>query len=227
MQKAVYNWSGGKDSSFALWQVLKNKEFDIKYLLTSMSAEHRRISMHGVAEYLLDEQAENLGLPLRKIYLKEDSSLETYNSVIEEELEYAKSIGVSASIFGDIFLEDLRSYREKQLEKVGLKGIFPIWKRDTLELVNEFIDSGFKAVIVSANARLLDKSFCGRIIDHDFINDLPKGVDPCGENGEFHSFVFDGPIFSKPIDIEIGETIKKKYNVSEGIDSEFWYTDLK
>jgi len=94
-------------------------------------------------------------------------------------------------------------------------------------LVNEFIDSGFKAVIVSANARLLDKSFCGRIIDHDFINDLPKGVDPCGENGEFHSFVFDGPIFSKPISIEIGETIKKKYNVSEGIDSEFWYTDLK
>ncbi len=227
MQKAVYNWSGGKDSSFALWQVLKNKKFDIKYLLTSMSAEHRRISMHGVAEYLLDEQAENLGLPLRKIYLKEDSSLETYNSVIEEELKYAKSIGVSASIFGDIFLEDLRDYREKQLEKVGMKGIFPIWKRDTLELVNEFIDSGFKAVIVSANARLLDKSFCGRIIDHDFINDLPKGVDPCGENGEFHSFVFDGPIFSKPIDIEIGETIKKKYNVSEGIDSEFWYTDLK
>ena len=227
MQKAVYNWSGGKDSSFALWQVLKNKEFDIKYLLTSMSAEHRRISMHGVAEYLLDEQAENLGLPLRKIYLKEDSSLETYNSVIEEELEYAKSIGVSTSIFGDIFLEDLRDYREKQLEKVGMKGVFPIWKRDTLELVNEFIDSGFKAVIVSANAKLLDKSFCGRIIDRDFINDLPKGVDPCGENGEFHSFVFDGPIFSKPIDIEIGETIKKKYNVSEGIDSEFWYTDLK
>jgi len=227
MQKAVYNWSGGKDSSFALWQVLKNKKFDIKYLLTSMSAEHRRISMHGVAEYLLDEQAENLGLPLRKIYSKEDSSLETYNSVIKEELEYAKSIGVSVSIFGDIFLEDLRDYREKQLEKVGMKGIFPIWKRDTLELVNEFLDSGFKAVIVSANARLLDKSFCGRIIDHDFINDLPKGVDPCGENGEFHSFVFDGPIFSKPIDIEIGETIKKKYNVSEGIDSEFWYTDLK
>ena len=227
MQKAVYNWSGGKDSSFALWQVLKNKEFSIEYLLTSMSAEHKRISMHGVAEYLLEQQAENLNLPLRKIYLTEDSSLETYNSVISEELEYAKSQGITTSIFGDIFLEDLREYREKQLGTVGLKGYFPIWKRDTLELVKDFIDSGFKAVIVSANAKLLDKSFCGRIIDHDFINDLPEGVDPCGENGEFHSFVFDGPIFSKPIDVEIGETIMKKYDVAEGIDSEFWYTDLK
>lgn len=183
--------------------------------------------MHGVQEYLLDQQAESIGLLLRKIYLKEDSSLDTYNSVISKEMLYAKSIGVEASIFGDIFLEDLRDYREKQLATVGLKGIFPIWKRNTLELVNDFIDSGFKAVIVSANARLLDKSFCGRLIDHDFINDLPEGVDPCGENGEFHSFVFDGPIFSEPIDIQIGETIKKKYNVAEGIDSEFWYTDLK
>lgn len=227
MQKAIYNWSGGKDSSFALMEVLKDKDISIEYLLTSMSAEHRRISMHGVTEYLLDQQAENLNLPLRKIYLDEDTSLDTYNSVISKEMEYAKSIGITTSIFGDIFLEDLRAYREKQLDSVGIKGHFPIWKRDTLELVNDFIDSGFKAVIVSANAKLLDKSFCGRIIDHDFINDLPEGVDPCGENGEFHSFVFDGPIFSKPIDIEIGETIKKKYNVSDGIDSEFWYTDLK
>ncbi len=227
MQKAIYNWSGGKDSSFALWKVLEENKLSIEYLLTSMSAEHNRISMHGVAEYLLDKQAESINLPIRKVYLKEDSSLETYNSVMSKEMDYAKSVGVETSIFGDIFLEDLRDYREKQLETIGLKGHFPIWKRDTLELVRDFIDSGFKAVIVSANARLLGESFCGRIIDHDFINDLPKGVDPCGENGEFHSFVFDGPIFSKPIDIKIGETIKKKYNVSEGIDSEFWYTDLK
>lgn len=227
MQKAIFNWSGGKDSSFALWKVLKENKFSIEYLLTSMSAEHKRISMHGVSEYLLDQQAKSIDLPIRKIYIQEDSSLETYNSVIDKEMKYAKSIGVDNSIFGDIFLEDLREYREKQLKSVGIKGHFPIWKMDTLELVKEFIDSGFKAVIVSANARLLDKSFCGRIIDHDFINSLPVGVDPCGENGEFHSFVFDGPIFSKPIGVEVGETIKKKYNVSEGIDSEFWYTDLK
>lgn len=191
-----------------------------------MSAEHRRISMHGVPEYLLYRQAKSIGLPLRKIYLVEDSSLETYNSVLTKEMDYAKSTGIDISIFGDIFLEDLREYRESQLKKVNLKGYFPLWKRDTLELVKEFIDSGFKAVIVSANARLLDESFCGRIFDHDFIKELPEGVDPCGENGEFHYFVFDGPIFSKPIEIKIGETIKKKYNVSEGIDSEFWYTDL-
>jgi len=226
MQKAMYNWSGGKDSSFALWQILKEKQFSVEYLLTSMSAEHKRISMHGVAEYLLDEQADRLNLPLRKIYLEENSSLESYNAVMAEEMKFAKSQGIEVSIFGDIFLEDLRTYREEQLKSVGLKGHFPIWKRDTLELVKDFINSGFKAVIVSANARLLDKSFCGRIIDHNFINDLPEGVDPCGENGEFHSFVFDGPIFSKPINIKIGETIMKKYNVSEGTDSEFWYTDL-
>jgi uncharacterized protein (TIGR00290 family) len=227
MQKAIYNWSGGKDSSFALMEVLKDENISIEYLLTSMSAEHRRISMHGVAEFLLDQQAENLNLPLRKIYLNEDTTLDTYNSVIGKEMEYAKSLGVTTSIFGDIFLEDLREFREKQLASVGLAGYFPIWKRNTLELVRDFIDSGFKAVIVSANARLLDESFCGRIIDHDFINDLPGGVDPCGENGEFHSFVFDGPIFSKPINIEIGKTIKKKYNISDDVDSVFWYTDLK
>ncbi|MCK5781384.1 MAG: diphthine--ammonia ligase [Flavobacteriales bacterium] len=227
MQKAIYNWSGGKDSSFALWEVLEEGNIDIQYLLTSLSSEHKRISMHGVPEYLLEQQAENIGLPLRKVFIKEDSSLEEYNKTMTKEMNYAKSKGIDSSIFGDIFLEDLRKYREEQLKSVGLKGIFPIWKRDTLELVREFVDAGFKAVIVSANARLLDKSFCGRVIDHDLIDSLPFGVDPCGENGEFHSFVFDGPIFSNPIKVNIGETIMKKYKVSEGIDSEFWYCDLK
>ncbi|MEN8137139.1 MAG: diphthine--ammonia ligase [Bacteroidota bacterium] len=228
MQKnAIFNWSGGKDSSFALWKVLQDNKLDISYLLTSMSSEHKRISMHGVSENLLDQQAESIGIPLRKIYLPESTSMEAYNQIMAEEMNFAKSQKIDKAVFGDIFLEDLRRYRENQLSAIDMKAHFPIWKYDTLQLVKDFIDSGFKAVIVSANARLLDKSFCGRMIDHDFINSLPENVDPCGENGEFHSFVIDGPIFSNPIDINIGATILKKYDTDEGIDNEFWYTELR
>ena len=226
MQKIIYNWSGGKDSSFALWKLLENKDFYPEYLLTTLSYEHKRISMHGVPEKLLDDQASSLGFQLRKIYLKEDTSHDTYNQLMQDEMSFATSKGIDKAAFGDIFLEDLKEYRDSQLEKVGMTGVYPIWGYNTKELVKEFIDSGFKAIIVSCNARLLDESFCGRIIDHDFINDLPENVDPCGENGEFHSFVFDGPIFSKSIEFEKGETVLKEYNTEGHIDSKFWYCDL-
>lgn len=229
-QKALFNWSGGKDSSLCLYHALKDERFDIQYLLTTVNGKNKRVSMHGVSENLLDEQAKSIGLPIRKIYLPEYPGMEEYDTIISTELEMAKDQGIEISIFGDIFLEDLRTYREKQLAKKRFKAEFPLWKRDTKEIAKEFIDLGFKTIIVSVDSRYLDKSFAGRIFDESFLTDLPANVDPCGENGEFHSFVFDGPIFKNLIQFEKGEIVYKEYksHSKENPDHKFgfWYCDL-
>ncbi|MBI9052708.1 MAG: diphthine--ammonia ligase [Bacteroidales bacterium] len=228
--KAIFSWSGGKDSSLCLHTVLKEKSFDIQYLLTTLNGQNQRISMHGVAEVLLDKQAESIGLPLKKIFMPEFPSMGQYDDLISEFLTKAKSENIHTSIFGDIFLEDLREYRENQLKKVDFKAEFPLWKIDTKDVAQEFIKEGFKSIIVSVDARQLGESFAGRIFDESFLNDLPDGVDPCGENGEFHSFVFDGPIFKNPIPFTIGETVYKEYksHSKENPDEKFgfWYCDL-
>lgn len=229
-QKALFNWSGGKDSSLCLYHALKDEHFNIQYLLTTINGKHKRVSMHGVSEDLLDDQARSIGLPLRKIHLPEFPSMEEYNAIISKELDEAKKQDISISIFGDIFLEDLREYRVKQLASKGFIAEFPLWKRDTKEIAKEFIDLGFKTIIVSIDSRYLDKSFAGRIYDESFLNDLPKNVDPCGENGEFHSFTFDGPIFKYPIPFEKGEVVYKEYQSHSKENPEekfgFWYCDL-
>ncbi len=226
--KSIFNWSGGKDSSLALYKILKDEQFEISGLLTSINSAFQRVSMHGVREELLDEQASRLKLPLYKLQLPEQPSMDEYNGEMSAMMQNLRKDGFTHSVFGDIFLEDLKKYREEKLEKAGFKAVFPIWKRDTTELVKEFIELGFKTMVVCVKAELLDESFAGRIIDEQFIKDLPVGVDPCGENGEFHTFVFDGPIFDRPIDIEIGEKIYKKY---KGPDSSgnmgFWFCDIK
>ena len=227
---ALFNWSGGKDSALCLHQVIQDKGFDIRFLLTTLNGANKRVSMHGVSENLLDMQAKSIGIPLKKIHLPEFPSIGEYETIISEFLNKAKSENIHISIFGDIFLEDLREYREKQLAKMDFKAEFPLWKRDTKELAKEFINKGFKAIIVSVDSRFLNESFAGRIFDESFLNDLPKNVDPCGENGEFHSFVFDGPIFKNPIKFQKGEIVYKEYkshskeNPDENIG--FWYCDL-
>ncbi len=208
---AYINWSGGKDASFALWQLQQEKHFDIRYLFTTLSEAYRRISMHGVREELLDEQARQTGIPLKKAYLPENASMEDYNRIMTAQLTALQAEGIDQAVFGDIFLEDLRTYREAQLARVGMKGVFPLWKKDSTTLVREFIRAGFKAIIVCVNARYLPASFAGRLIDEAFLADLPAGVDPCGENGEFHSFVFDGPLFAAPVAFHIGETVERVY----------------
>ncbi len=229
-QKALFNWSGGKDSSLCLYHALNDERLDIQYLLTTINGKNKRVSMHGVSEDLLDEQAKSIGLPLRKIHLPEFPTMEEYDTIISKELELAKNQGINTSVFGDIFLEDLRAYREKQLAKKGFKAEFPLWKRDTKEIAKEFIDLGFKTIIVSVDSRYLDKSFAGRIFDESFLTDLPANVDPCGENGEFHSFAFDGPIFKNSIQFEKGEIVYKEYksHSKENPDERFgyWYCDL-
>ncbi|MBL7069386.1 MAG: diphthine--ammonia ligase [Candidatus Omnitrophica bacterium] len=217
-EKILFTWSGGKDSAFALYELQKTKDYEVMALLTTVTEDYNRISMHGVQAGLLEQQAEFMGFTLEKVYITKNSSNEEYEAKMREKLISYQKLGVSSVVFGDIFLEEIRKYREENLSKIGMKGIFPIWKRDTAELAHAFIDIGFKAVTTCVDTKFLDKSFVGRIFDRKFLSELPSGVDPCGENGEFHSFVYDGPIFQKEIAYKKGEVVLR--------DSRFYYCDL-
>lgn len=237
---ALFNWSSGKDSALALYKIQQAKEFEINCLLTSVNQQFQRISMHGVRVDLLEQQAKSIGLPLEIMQIPEMPTMEVYEEVMSKTLTKLKSQGVKYSIFGDIFLEDLRKYREDKLVDIGFEAVFPLWKTPTKDLIQEFISLGFKTIVVCVNERFLDKSFVGRVIDQDFINDLPDNVDVCGENGEFHTFTYDGPIFSEPIKFEVGEIVHRKYekpktestntacdsNGTDAFDYGFWYCDL-
>lgn len=239
MHKTYFNWSSGKDSSLALFYIVQQKKYNITTLVTTINEEFKRVSMHGLREELLDLQVKSLQIPLRKIRFPAQVSMKSYNETMRAVTMDLKHQKYTHCIFGDIFLEDLREYREKQLKEIGINAVFPIWKKDTTELLVEFIKLGFKAITVCVNAKYLDESFCGRVLDADFLKDLPPNVDPCGENGEFHTFVYDGPIFSSPIAFEIGEKVLRGYEPSTNDDDDcfsdqeegnwdtsFWYCDL-
>jgi uncharacterized protein (TIGR00290 family) len=239
-KKAIFNWSSGKDSAFALYKILQNDEFEISTLLTSVNSAFQRVSMHGIRVELLQKQAENLNLPLHIVEFSESPTMEEYEATMQKSLEKLRANGDTISIFGDIFLEDLRKYREEKLKTMQFEGVFPLWKIPTDVLISDFLALGFKTIVVCVNEKYLDKSFVGRIIDEDFIKDLPENVDVCGENGEFHTFCFDGPIFKNPVEFEIGEIVHKKYekpknttatNTACDVDSDeptygFWFVDL-
>jgi len=233
----IFNWSGGKDSSLALYHCLNNPELDIKYLVTSVNDSVNRVSMHGVRENLLIKQAQSIGIPLYQIRLPEMPGMKEYDEVMSHHLQKLKAEGITHSIFGDIFLEDLKAYREARLAEIGMQAIFPLWKRDTSELVIEFIDLGFETMLVCTQSRI--GSFLGRVIDRDFIKELPSDIDVCGENGEFHTFAFAGPIFKQPIQFVIGEKVFKEFakpkdkndpcfSKDEDVEekSGYWYIDL-
>lgn len=224
---SLFNWSGGKDSCLALHHILAADTFEVRCLLTTVNEAFNRVSMHGLREALLIAQAESIGIPLYQVRLSESPTMEAYEESMHKHLDTLRSKGLEYSIFGDIFLEDLRTYREQKLAQIGLKGVFPLWKRDTKELISEFISLGYRTIVVCAQKGLED--FCGRVIDEHFIADLPAGIDPCGENGEFHTFVFDGPIFKSPIQFSLGEKVYKEFpkpNGEEGEASGYWYIDL-
>lgn len=239
MHKTYFNWSSGKDSSLALYYILQETDFKISKLLTTVNKDYERVSMHGLRESLLDLQVQSLDFSLKKIKFPADVSMVSYNEVMRKNVMELKEEGYSHCVFGDIFLEDLRKYREEQLKSIEIQGIFPLWKRNTRELFLEFIKLGFKAITVCVNAKYLDESFCGQVLDEEFLEELPENVDPCGENGEFHTFVYDGPIFNNPINFEIGEKVLRGYETSEddndncftddneqNWDTSFWYCDL-
>jgi len=202
----------------ALYELKMIGDCDISALLTTVTEDYDRISMHGVRRVLLEQQAVSLGLSLEKIYITKNATNDEYETKMRAKLMEYHDRGVSSVAFGDIFLEELRKYREENLSKIGMKGIFPIWKRDTTELASTFIDLGLKAVVTCIDSKILDKTFVGRLYDKHFLGDLPSGVDPCGENGEFHSFVYDGPIFREKIALTPGEVVLR--------DDRFYFCDL-
>ena len=207
MEKVIFAWSGGKDSAISLYEIQKSKRYKIVSLLTTITKDYDRVSMHGVPRTLVEQQAYSLGLPIEEVFISKSSSNKEYDSKMGEILTRFKQAGVSSVVFGDVFLAGVRKYREDNLSKLGMKGIFPIWRRDTAELTRSFIALGFQAVITCVDSRFLDKSFVGRMLDKHFLAELPPNVDPGGENGEFHSFVFDGPIFNERISYKLGERV--------------------
>jgi uncharacterized protein (TIGR00290 family) len=232
----IFNWSGGKDSALALYYLLQNPDYEVKYLVTTVNDSLNRISMHGVRESLLLKQAESLGIPLYQIRLPEMPGMKEYDEIMHKHLSILKAEGITHAVFGDIFLEDLRVYRESKLQELGMEAVFPLWKKDTTTLIHEFLDLGFKTVIACTQENLGDE--VGKVIDADFINSLPANIDPCGENGEFHTFVFEGPIFKKSISYSLGEKVFKSYQTPKNEDDVcftkddkpknlgFWYVDL-
>jgi|SRR3954468_14182060 len=233
-EKALFCWSGGKDSSMALYQVLQEDHYEVIALLTTLNLNFKRVSMHGVREALLEQQVQAIGLPLLKVYVTEGTNTE-YEKAMEKLLLEQKERGITTVIFGDIFLEDLRAYREKNLRQVGLKAVFPLWKKNTSELITYFLAHQFKTITCCVNDAYLGEDKVGVEITTDFIDQLPANVDPCGENGEFHTFCYDGPIFKTPVKFTLGEKVYKPLEIkTDGVvvcpgatvTKGFWYCEL-
>jgi uncharacterized protein (TIGR00290 family) len=217
-EKVLFSWSGGKDSAFALHDVLQVGEYEIAALLTTVTRDYDRISMHGVRNNLLEEQAARLGLPIERIYLSKESSNEEYEAGMKAMLLRYRQIGITKVVFGDIYLEDLRKYREDKLAQIQMTAIFPLWKQDTSVLARRFICLGFKAVLTCVDSKFLGPEFAGLEFDETLLTQLSPGVDPCGENGEFHTFVYAAPIFNQPIPLTRGEIVLR--------NERFWYCDF-
>jgi len=211
MEKVIVSWSGGKDSALSLYEIKRSGNYQVVSLLTTINEYYDRVSMHGVRRTLLEQQAQALGLPLIKVMISKDCSEEEYESLMMDILVQAKADGVNHVVFGDVFLEWIREYREKNLARVGMTPILPLWGRDTRELTQSFIALGFKAVITCVNTKVMPKSFLGEVLDEHFLSELPPGVDPGGENGEFHSFVFAGPIFRESIPFTLDRTVTRDF----------------
>jgi len=217
LEYVLMSWSGGKDSCLALYEVQLSPEYHVAALLTTITEDYGRISMHGVRRELLEKQVTALGLSLQPILITKGATNEEYEMKFIDACARYRDKGVNSIIFGDLFLEDIKRYRDEFLARHNLRGIYPVWRRNTTKFINKFITQGFKAVVTCVDAKVLDPEFAGRIIDEDFVSSLPSVVDPCGENGEFHTFVFDGPNFKQPIRFCKGDIVQR-----DG----FWFCDL-
>ena len=227
MKKAFVGWSGGKDCTLALHKIIEEKNYKPEFLLTNVSTETKRVSMHGVRHELITRQEFSLGIKGRKIYLPVDYTYETYNNYMQHECNLMKQRGIDYVVFGDIFLEDLKKYREEKLKECNLSGIFPLWKKPSVVIYNEFVDLGYKAIIICVNSNKLGKEFLGKTLTKDLLEKFPADVDCCGENGEFHTFAYEGPIFKKSISFTTGETVYKTYPAPDKReDMGFYFLDL-
>lgn len=215
MKPTYLSWSGGKDATLALDSLKNNPRYHIAGLLTTANDHYGRVSMHGLRMELVEEQAEKLGLPLEVVRLPKEVDYDIYEREMKRSMNKLSSEGIEAIAFGDIFLEDLKKYREQMLSACGLEGIYPLWGQDTRELSNYFINKGYRSKVIVINGTKLEDAYVGREYDASFLNDLPDGIDPCGENGEFHSFVYDGPLFSQAVTFKTGEVQVRHYGGEE------------
>lgn len=207
--RALVSWSSGKDSAFALYELRKQDNIEIVGLLSTVTETYERVAMHGVRVALLKRQAEELGLPLYQVEIPYPCPNQIYERRMAEAIESAQRAQITHIVFGDLFLEDIRRYRETMLAQTGIQPLFPLWQRPTHELAKAMITSGLKAVITCVDPQQFSPSFVGKYYDMTFLANLPGGVDPCGERGEFHTFVCDGPMLRNPIQIDIGETVER------------------
>jgi uncharacterized protein (TIGR00290 family) len=213
----LMSWSGGKDSCLALCEIQRARRYRVAALLTTVTRDYDRVSMHGVRRVLLERQAASLGLPLHQVLISKGATNEEYEQQMAAAFSSYRERGINTIVFGDLFLGDIRAYRDQFLARHDMRGLYPVWRRDTKEFITKFIALGFKAVVTCIDSAALDQSFAGRLIDVDFLSALPAHVDPCGENGEFHSFVFDGPNFKKTVRFTVGERVLRE---------SFWFCDL-
>jgi uncharacterized protein (TIGR00290 family) len=209
MLKAILSWSSGKDSAMALYRVIQSKEFDVVCLLTTLTDQFHRVSMHGVREELLDAQARSLGYPIEKLMIPYPCPNAVYEEKMRKTLFSWNSKGVRHVIFGDLFLEDIRKYREKRLSELDMTPVFPLWKENTTTLARKIIELGFRATVTCVDPLKLEPTFAGDHFDESFLSRIPQQVDPCGENGEFHTFVHDGPIFKQSVPVKLGEVVTR------------------
>jgi len=214
----LIGWSGGKDSTLALHELRQAKNIEIAALLTTVTEDDDRISMHGVRRSLLVDQADALGYPLEEIAIPRNCANDVYEQRMQQALKKYRQKGIVRAAFGDLFLQDVRSYREERMNRIGMQCIFPLWNRPTTELAKQFIGLGFRAIVVCVDTEVLAREFAGREYNEDFLRDLPSETDPCGEKGEFHTFVHDGPIFRRPVPVRRGEKMLT--------DNRFYYCDL-
>lgn len=211
-KKVTISWSGGKDSAYALYKVLQQGRYEVVSIHTVINSESKRVGLHGIHELMIEEQGHTMKIPLIKLYVTPSDDHEEYRQLMRSFYDRCSGEGIEGVVFGDIFLEDLRSFREQLLKASGLQGIFPLWKADSRDIINGFLDAGFRTVLCAANKDYFSPDDTGKTIDREFLVKLGPGVDPCGENGEFHTFVYDGPVFSSAITYRLGETVERKYH---------------
>ncbi len=229
--KAVFNWSGGKDSAHALWKIMQTGEYEVVALLTTVNRDTHRSTMHGIPLSLLKKQAESIGLPLYIVDLTPQGGMEDYSSAMENAVRYFKEEEVTHFIFGDIFLQDVRGYRERQLVPYGIEVLEPLWGKTSKEIMDDFLSSGLKTVVVTTMADGLGEAAIGKLIDRCFVDSLPDYVDPNGENGEYHTFCYDGPIYRWPVPFQLGRPFSESYDIrmEDGSIRQFtyWFADLE
>lgn len=228
MKKAVFNWSGGKDSALALQKVLEEKKFEVIALLTTMKEESQKSSMHSIPLEILERQAESIGIPLYAV--TSSTMLKNYEDKMTEAVQHFKEQGVKHFIFGDIFLSDVKAYRESKLQPLGIEVVEPLWEKTSQEVIDDFLRSGIKSKIIVTQADLLDETYIGKDLDQNLINSFPENVDVCGENGEYHTLAYAGGLFKKDVEFSITETIKTSFNFTldtgERKTFEYWQAEI-